>query len=92
MFEIDPLTAIASVPAIVAVVNLGKDLGLPSKASMVLAVVLGVLFAVGDHYLGGDAGYQAATSGLLLGLAAAGVYDLAKTGPAPRRAMTDADG
>lgn len=72
----DTIVLLASVPAIVAVVNLAKRLGLSGEASLALAVVLGVLFAVSD-FLWGDTGwYEAASSGLILGLGAAGLYDV----------------
>ncbi|MDO5534102.1 MAG: hypothetical protein Q4F65_05575 [Propionibacteriaceae bacterium] len=72
----DAIVLLASVPAIVAVVNLAKRLGLNGEASLVLAVALGVAFALADH-LWGDTGWYAATSsGLVLGLGAAGLYDV----------------
>ena len=72
----DTIVLLASVPAIVAVVNLAKRLGLSGELSLVLAVLLGVAFAVAD-FLWGDTGwYAAASSGLILGLGAAGLYDV----------------
>lgn len=76
----DIVTTVATVPAIVAIVNLAKRAGLPTKAAAALALVLGVTLNLSDHYLGADPAYQAAMSGLILGLSAAGVYDLTKTG------------
>ena len=72
----DTIVLLASVPAIVAVVNLAKRLGLSGELSLVLAVVLGVAFAVGDHLWGATGWYEAASSGLILGLGAAGLYDV----------------
>ena len=72
----DTIVLLASVPAIVAVVNLAKRLGLSGELSLVLAVVLGVAFAVGDHLWGTTGWYEAASSGLILGLGAAGLYDV----------------
>jgi membrane associated rhomboid family serine protease len=68
----------ATIPAILALVNLGKRLGLKSPLSLLLAVILGVVLSVLDVLLGTNIYYQAAMSGLLLGLAAAGLYDVAQ--------------
>lgn len=83
------LITLATVPAIVALVNVLKRLGVPDAAATIAAVLLGVAAAVADQLVGTDPTYQAAAHGLLLGLAAAGVYDLANTRPAdtPRRAV-----
>lgn len=75
----DPITTLATVPAIVAIVNLAKKLGLDGQKSLVLATILGVVVNVANYYLGNNGGYQAAIEGLLLGLASAGIYDTAKT-------------
>ena len=72
----DTIVLLASVPAIVAVVNLAKRLGLGGEASLALAVVLGVAFALGDHLWGTTGWYAAASQGLILGLGAAGLYDV----------------
>lgn len=72
----DTIVLLASVPAIVAVVNLAKRLGLSGELSLVLAVLLGVFFAVADFLWGGTGWYAAASSGLILGLGAAGLYDV----------------
>ena len=72
----DTIVLLASVPAIVAVVNLAKRLGLSGEGSLVLAVVLGVAFSVAEYVWGGTGLYDAASSGLILGLGAAGIYDV----------------
>lgn len=72
----DFITTLATVPAIIALVNLGKRLGIPSKGAIVLAVVLGVFLSVAQWAWAGAGWYDSAASGLLLGLAAAGLYDL----------------
>ena len=90
---------IASVPGVVAVVNLLKKLGLSSKLALVAAVVVGIALNVGNYYLGGEGAYQAAATGLIIGLGAAGVYDLGSrpevvntftAAKVDNRAMTDA--
>lgn len=73
----EAITTLATAPAIIALVNLAKKLGLSKQYALVLAVVLGVALAVADYALAGSGIYQAASSGLLLGLGAAGVYDIA---------------
>ena len=85
---IDPITSIVTVPAIVALVNLVKGLGVGGKWSALVAVLLGVALSVASWALAGTGWWDAASGGLLLGLAAAGLYDLTP-GEAPRRAMED---
>lgn len=82
----DPITTLASVPGIVALVNLGKGLGLSGRWSALAAVVLGVALNLASWGLAGYTWYSAAADGLILGLGAAGLYDLT-SGPAPRRAV-----
>ena len=72
--------------ALAALSTLG-DLGLPARLAALTAVVLGVALSLADHALAGTGAYSAATTGLVLGLAAAGLYDTARlvsprTGPA----------
>ena len=72
----DTIVLLASVPAIVAVVNLAKRLGFSGELSLVLAVVLGVAFSLAEYLFGATGWYAAASSGLILGLGAAGLYDV----------------
>lgn len=72
------VTALATVPAVLALVTLAKDLGLPTRLAALTAVVLGVGLSVADHALAGSGAYSAAASGLILGLGAAGLYDTAR--------------
>lgn len=71
--------AILTVPGILALTNLLKDLGLGGKWSALAAVVLGVGLSVAHFYLADYGAWQAAEGGLILGLAAAGLYDLNQT-------------
>lgn len=73
------VTLLATIPAILALVNLAKQLGLPAKAALVVAVLLGVGLNVADYLWASVALYQAISNGLILGLSAAGLYDVAKT-------------
>lgn len=75
----DAITTIATVPAILALVNLGKRIGINGQAALIASVVLGIAINVANLYLGGEPGYQAAVQGLILGLAAAGLYDTTAT-------------
>ena len=77
----EAVMTIASVPAILALVNLGKRLGLNGRLALVVAVVLGVAVNLANYYLGTEPGYQAAVQGLILGLAAAGLYDITPNSP-----------
>lgn len=93
----EALATLLTVPAIVALVTILRDLGLPSKLAPVAAVVLGVGIGIVGQQLGHIPVVQAGADGLLVALAAAGVYDVAKTSrshievavEAPRRAIED---
>lgn len=79
----DPIFTLATIPAILALVQFCKELGLPGKGAMLLSLLLGVGLNVLDFYFTDLPLYQAIVGGVLLGLAAAGVYDTAKiTNPA----------
>lgn len=73
---------LASIPAILALVQLAKSLGVTGKWNTLLAVVLGVVLKLGDAaFISGASTpaewYTAFGAGLLLGLGAAGLYDAA---------------
>ena len=86
----DPIvTTLLTPAAILAFVTIARNLGVPTKLAPILAIVLGVTLAVAEQQLGGLPIYQAAAGGLLLGLSASGVYDVAKLTGATRPAETD---
>lgn len=81
--DMNTLTTLATVPAIIAMVTLAKDLGLPSRLAPLVAVVLGIGLALLDGFATGVVfdlpGVLAVSgTGVLLGLSAAGLYDGAK--------------
>ena len=90
---------LATIPAILALVNLAKAFGVTGKWSALLAVVLGVGFAQADYWFGAtgatataSGAYVAGGMGLVLGLSAAGLYDVASTiagGYLPKRAVDE---
>ena len=71
------VSALATVPAIIALVTIAKDAGLRTSWASLLAVALGLALSVADYLFAGSGVWQAASSGVLLGLGAAGVYDAA---------------
>lgn len=78
------ITLIATIPAILALVNLAKQFGVTGKWSALLAVFLGVLVQAAEYgFLTDDLSrsgwYGAIATGLILGLSAAGLYDVART-------------
>lgn len=73
---IDPVTSIVTVPAIVALTNLIKSLGVGGKWSALVAVALGASLALATWALTGTGWWEQISSGILIGLAAAGLYDL----------------
>jgi len=76
---VDTLNTILSVPAIVAIVTVLKSLGVTGKWSLVAALVVAVGLNLAAYAWGAEGWYAAVVTGLLTGLAAAGVYDAAKT-------------
>ncbi|MDK9294559.1 hypothetical protein FAM19031_000597 [Propionibacterium freudenreichii] len=75
------LVALISVPGILALVNLLKSIGLSGRWSALAAVLLGVGLSVAHWALADWGAWQAAESGIVLGLGAAGLWDVTKTTP-----------
>ena len=73
------LAALATPLVILALVNLGKSMGVTGKWATLLAVVLGILLAVTDGVFGTNPMYGFISNGLILGLTASGLYDVAVT-------------
>lgn len=69
------ILTVVTVPAILALVNLAKSLGLSGRWSALVAVLLGVGLAVAEHYAPA-ALWQTIIGGLIVGLGAAGLYDV----------------
>lgn len=70
------VATVASVPAVIAIVNVLKQFGVTGKWATLAAVLVGVLVTVSAHLFGSAPVFQAAMQGLLIGLGAAGLYDL----------------
>lgn len=77
----DVVTTIATVPAVMALSTIAKDMGFPVRFIPLLAILFGVaLQTLQELALGGVGNwYQVVSMGLILGLSASGVYDGAKT-------------
>jgi hypothetical protein len=73
------LFGIAVVPAIVGLVEVCKDLGVPTRVSPALAVCFGILAGLAELYAGQWPWIQAVVLGISLGLSACGLYSGAKT-------------
>lgn len=86
------VATLATVPAVLALVTLAKDLGLPKPLAPLLAVILGIGVSVADAVANHAAVYPAVVAGTLLGLGAAGVYDTAKVVAGHHRADAPGDG
>ena len=71
----DTITTIASPLAIIALVNVAKRLGMPAALSPVLALLLAGGIVLAEVWLSPE-GYGALSRAILLGLAAAGVWDI----------------
>ena len=70
------MSILLTVPAIVALSNLAKRTGLPSRWSPLVSVLVGVAVACGDAYSTGSGYLDAVARGIILGLTASGLYDL----------------
>lgn len=70
------MSILLTVPAIVALTNLAKRTGLPSKLAPLVSVLVGVAVACGDAYSTGSGYLDAVARGVILGLTASGLYDL----------------
>lgn len=85
----EEVTVLLSAPAVVALTNIAKDLGLPSRFAPVAAIVLGVGIALGSRYV--EAGlWSTISGGVLVALAASGVRDLVTTPATTDRAIAEA--
>ena len=76
----DTITTLATPLAVIALVTIAKDLGLPSRLGSVLALVLGISIHAAATYL--DPGlWTVISQGIILGLGGSGIYDVTKAGP-----------
>lgn len=78
MPDIHPALIALVLPAIIGLINMLKSVGLPTPAAGPVAVALGVVGAVSWTLWGEQPVYVAGVVGVLLGLGAAGFYDLSK--------------
>ena len=76
MPEINTALLIALLPAILGLVNFFKGLGVQGKALTILSMIVGVVMALAAQVLEPST-FNVAFNGLILGLAACGLYDLA---------------
>lgn len=77
------MSILLTVPAIVALTNLAKRTGLPSRLAPLVSVLAGVAVACGDAYSTGSGYIDAVARGIVLGLTASGLYDLMPGEPKP---------
>lgn len=94
--EIDG-TTLATIPAILAIIQLIKNLVPLGKWAALLSVVLGVTFSLLDQaFVKGDltasSVYAAVIAGVFLGLGASGVYEGARLAGVRLNPITDARG
>ncbi|MFT3877125.1 MAG: hypothetical protein QM708_11990 [Propioniciclava sp.] len=73
----EPITLLTPA-AIIALVTLLRDVGLPPKLAPFAAIGIGVALSAATQLWGDNTLWQAATHGLQLGLAASGIYDAAR--------------
>ena len=71
----DTITTLATPLAVIALVTIAKDLGLPSRLGSILALVLGISIHAAATYL--DPGlWTVISQGVILGLGGSGIYDV----------------
>lgn len=85
----DAITTVATVPAILAIVNLLKRAGMSDKLSPFIAILLGIGINVSVLYFGETEWFKAASQGLILGMSAAGVYDISVTAGAKKKEVVN---
>lgn len=73
------LYGVVAVPAIVGLVQVVKDLGVPGSYAPACAVLFGVLFGFAQLYAQSASWIQATVVGVALGLSAVGLYTGTKT-------------
>jgi hypothetical protein len=76
MPQFDPAMLLALMPAILGLVNFLKAFGLEGKPLTAASMVIGVAFALAYQLLPAGV-FQVAYNGLIVGLAACGLYDIA---------------
>jgi len=76
--DIELIAGVGALGLIVAVVQLIKAAGFPSKFAGLLAVLLGLLLGLAYTFWNATPWYQAVILGLALGLAAAGAWSTGK--------------
>lgn len=77
------VTSIATVAVVLALVNVAKEFGVKGKWATLLAVFFGLALSILEYVFTADVVtmqgfYQAFAVGLIMGLTAAGVYDVSK--------------
>lgn len=85
----ETITLLATIPAILGLTNLAKRFGLTTKWATLLAVGLGIGLNLTDRMLAGADWYQGVGQGLILGMSAAGLYDVAATIGNPARTTSN---
>jgi hypothetical protein len=73
------LFGISAIPAIVGLVQVVKDLGVPSNFAPLCAVIFGILAGFAQFFAGQLPWIPAAVTGVALGLSAVGLYSGART-------------
>lgn len=81
----DAVVTLATVPAVVALVNVYKQFGVTGKWATLSALITGIAVTAGAMYAP-DAAWQVLSEGAVLGLGAAGLYDVTKPTPPPETA------
>lgn len=76
MPEVNTALLVALMPAVVGLVNFVKSFGLTGKWITLVSMVIGIVLALAAQLLPAGT-FQIAYNGLILGLAASGLYDLA---------------
>ena len=91
---LDYMTLLVTAPGVLAAVNIIKRYGLPDKWAPLMAILVGGIFGALASYLqtGGFESLPAAIiTGLITGLTASGVYDVAVTVGSNQVAVGSAD-
>ena len=89
----EEMISIVTVPGVIALVKWAKSFGITGKWSMLLAMVLGIGLNVAQYAVENpitmEGLWGAVTAGAVMGLAASGIYDTARTIATPNVELTE---
>lgn len=78
LLNLELVTGVGAIALIVALVQIAKNMGFPTKFSPLLSIGLGLLASFGFHFYSEDPIYTTIVVGLAMGVGAVGSYSTVK--------------